>query len=163
MATCDLDALLAQACANRFTCLSPSTAGSVALQLWYEAADETATVEQLLEQSCKNKFSCLDPNTAFSVWLQLLCNLAGGVASFELTLSILSLGEGTIGWTWDGPNPDNWQIQRSLGPNGPWNNDSLLAPEERVETALTGVNYYRVVAVGGQFAGTTSNVVFLSQ
>lgn len=159
MATCDLDELVADACANGFLCLDANIQAAIELQLLKEASSDTSTLDELKEQACENGFLCLDENTFNAVALQLLCDSAGGVAA-DIVLTA-DTGDNSIDWTWNKADPTNWSIQESLDGETGWTEIELADPGSRGTTGLAGVNYYRVVVVGGDYDGTISNVVFL--
>lgn len=310
MATCDLDELLADACANGFICLDANVQAAIELQLLKRASGDTSTLAELKEQACANGFSCLDASvsnavTSNALAMQIICNATAGgcetsetnmvplmltnttpsgvasasnnesapgiqafrafdrndatqwynglnttgwiqyqfasatrVTSYRLRFTIdlsaanwelqgssngsswttLDTQSGTvtssdstvtlatvatyayyrvlftmagavglavfslelinsvstcaslivsevpsdsITWTWNQSDPTNWSIQQSSDGSTGWVEIELADPDARGSTGLTGVNYYRVVVVGGAFDSTISNVVFL--
>jgi len=78
---CDVSSLLSDACDNGFLKVAQNEALSrgILLQLYYEAAGETATYSELLQQACDNGFMAVAQNETQwrFVLLQLFCNTGG--------------------------------------------------------------------------------------
>lgn len=125
MATCSLETLLSDACANGFTCLEPATARAVELQLWHDILGESLTAEELIEQACASGFTCLEPAASKAVRLQLLCDLVSGDSPVIPTAPTADMSSGKVGgnnvglgFVADAPFLDNWQTAWSLTGTG---------------------------------------------
>lgn len=79
MAVCDIDALTADAVANRFAGLSERDAKIVELQLWYLLSGSDQTIKQLQTDACASGFACVWGRSLLAAKAQLLCNLSEGL------------------------------------------------------------------------------------
>lgn len=84
-------------------------------------------------------------------------------APFALSFVLSSPdGNSTIQWTWNTTNPTSFAVQKSTNGVSGWSVVGTYAGTYRSLDSLQAA-YYRVLVVGGQFDGTYSNVVGLSQ
>lgn len=79
MAACDIDALKAQAVANRFDQLNPRQLWAAILQELSAWTANALTPAQLLSQACENGFACVVGRLPLAAAMQLVCNLGDGL------------------------------------------------------------------------------------
>lgn len=72
---CDFTALSADACTNRFACLTPEIELAIRLQILKEWSGSTESVSELLASACANGFACKEPADYEALKLQLLCDI----------------------------------------------------------------------------------------
>lgn len=79
MATCDIDALRADAVANGFAGLGERDAKVVELALWYALSGSSLTIKQLQSQACDSGFACVWGRSLQAAKAQMLCDLSDGL------------------------------------------------------------------------------------
>lgn len=92
MATCDIDALTADAVANRFAGLSWRDLRVVELALWYSLSNSTQTIKQLQASACANGLGCVRGRALLAAKAQMLCNLSDGLRDISNCVNVIPAG-----------------------------------------------------------------------
>lgn len=128
---------------------------------WVRWAKILAHYQSLSGADARNDLTATNPVRLIK---EKILRSVSGSDSTDIPASItLSAGPGdaSLIWTWNKDNPTSWSVQHSDFPDQNWIEVGTPAGGVRVFNSPSLFKYHRVLAVGGSFDGTISNVVFI--